>query len=515
MLPTVHPDQPRPDPKMISEGEYFFRGVTRLSWGFATPNYLGAFLAGLLPFTWGLSAVLPQRQRAPEPEVNPRKRRKPPPVAVSPVDRKWWWWAAVTMGLELALWAALGATGSRGAALAALGGVLLWEAYRRYAEERPWGRSIGWSGARLAFCVLGFAVFSFGGRIALGYLAQDASIGNRWLLWGGGVALCHGAPWTGWGVGESGSLFTQWLQPLDRPEEYRTMVNSYLHLTVERGLPALALVLLWVAGMVGWPLVFGRRAPAPRWAGLVRAAACVWAVWAAANIFSTLFDEPRLWVAPALGSLVVFVSVPLAVRGRGAWRWWVRGMLAAGLGGPALVWCAGAFLQWRQPIRVHLADNGAIVLSRKFSSHSIQWGVLPDMSVLGEKYGHELRRWGEADGDPEWSAAIVDARRVAIGTESGIRPERWLVLGAGVEALDCMNGVNDVVVVHPRGRAPRHWKGTGVLLLNQIDEDGSAAAWDRWATRAGLRVYWVPDTGRDARSVWPQSFLPWLKGGAR
>lgn len=500
---------------MISEGEYFFRGAMRISWGFATPNYLGAFLAALLPLAWGARALLPQATRAvPTPAVNPRKRPKDTPSPM-PVRKGLLAGSCVLFLIELALWGAIGATGSRGAALAALAGVVWWELFRRLRAERSWRTSAGWIGLRVLFCVGGFAVFSFGGRIAPGYLAQDASIGNRWLLWGGGAALCEAAPWRGWGAGESGELFTQWLQPLDRPEAYKTMVNSYLHLAVEHGLPALAGVLAVLAGLVCWPLVAERSLGSARWAAVCRTAACVWVAWATANVFSTLFDDRRLWFAPAGALLAVLVSVPVVLKGQRSWRRWAMGVLAGATILPLLVYLVGVFWQWRAAVRVRCSESGMVALSSGWGETSSRWGVLPDPAVLGEKYGHEIRRWGMAMNDQSWSARVHDPRRGALGVAGEALPNQWLVFGSGVGDLDQLGDNTFVVIVHPRGALPKKWRGNGLLLLNQIDEDGSGAAWAGWADALGLRSHTISGIGLDVRAAWPDAYLSRLRGGAR
>ncbi len=500
---------------MISEGEYFFRGATRISWGFGTPNYLGAFLAGLLPVVWGVKALLPQVRPAVAPApVNPRKRPKeravPAPVRKWPLAGR----CFLLLG-ELVLWGAIGATGSRGAAIAALAGVVWWELFRRVRQERPWRSSAGWVGLRALFCVVGFMVFSFGGRIAPAYLVQDASIGNRWSLWAGGAALCEAAPWRGWGPGESGELFTQWLQTLDRPQSYKTMVNSYLHLAVEYGLPSLAGALAGLAALIGWPLVAGKSLGSDRWAAACRAAACVWVTWAAANVFSTLFDDWRMWYVPAGAAAVVLSSIPVVVRARSPWARWGTGVVGGTIILPVLIFLVGLIWQWRAPIRVRRSDSSMVVLSSAWRGGATCWGVLPDTITLGEKYGHEIRRWGMAMNDQSWCAWIYDPRRGALASLRDTLPNRWLVFGAGVGALDQFGDDAFVVIVNPRGKVPQKWRGRGLVLLNQIDEDGSNAAWAAWADALGLRLQTVDGIGLDARAVWPDSYLLRLKGVTR
>ena len=81
-------------------------------------------------------------------------------------------------------------------------------------------------------------------RIEPGYVSQDVSAGNRLTLWKGGLQMIATSPLEGWGRGKSGDGFMHWFQPLDANEAYAGMVNSYLHVGVEYGLPVLLGVLV-------------------------------------------------------------------------------------------------------------------------------------------------------------------------------------------------------------------------------------------------------------------------------
>jgi len=71
----------------------------------------------------------------------------------------------------------------------------------------------------------------------------DRSVGNRVELWGGGLKMIAASPWRGWGAGESGRAYLNWFQDLERAERFTTMVNSYLSVAVEYGLPTFSLTL--------------------------------------------------------------------------------------------------------------------------------------------------------------------------------------------------------------------------------------------------------------------------------
>lgn len=81
----------------------------------------------------------------------------------------------------------------------------------------------------------------------------DRSVGNRILVWKGALAMTAAHWVSGVGDGRFGDEFTAWFQPVPMKTRYRSAINNYLTLSVERGIFALwgylclVLGVLWVA----------------------------------------------------------------------------------------------------------------------------------------------------------------------------------------------------------------------------------------------------------------------------
>lgn len=490
---------------MIVEGEYFYKGVERLSWGFGSPNQLGAFLAGVMPLFWALASS----STATPGSVSLKARKKikapsPRPRAFRPhVGRM-----AVWVG-EAIIWLAIGATASRGAAVAALGAAFVWSLGHYISGRAIWYKSAVWLASRAVMCVIGLAIFSFGGRIAPAFLAHDNSIGNRFILWSGATRLIAAAPWTGWGVGESGNAFMQWVQPLDRPEQYRTMVNGFLHIGVERGLPWLCLVLFLTITGVSWVWACEKFIEKKPVKVLVRASSCVIASWALSNVFSTLFLEWRLWLFPTLAWAMLVASTRWTdAPWRNMVRWTGCAASVAGIICGAL-WLTGARIESRETIHLRHPTKDAVMLTRGTPTANATWGFLADSSVLGRRYGHEIRRWGDGKNEPtaSWSVTVFDGRFWNPSSAENEKISRWILTGKNAEAANALGPSGFVVFLHPRGQPPQNWAGKGAVVFNGIDEEGNREAWMRWATNRHLQIEMVDSVGLDARAEWPAAYM--------
>jgi hypothetical protein len=88
--------------------------------------------------------------------------------------------------------------------------------------------------------VLSLFIFPAGNRMGAIVAGNDDSILNRLELWRAAGPMSFIKPLTGIGVGESGHFFSQWFQPDRLNYSYTGLLNSYLEIAVERGLPILA-----------------------------------------------------------------------------------------------------------------------------------------------------------------------------------------------------------------------------------------------------------------------------------
>ena len=165
------------------------------------PNKTAALLGGILLLVWGVSFI--------------RRRRLG-------------FWLSLILSLPLGCLLLL--TQSRGGILsAALGlGIIL---FKRGLPSL--GKRVGFMLFLIVLC--GFGMFTgSGGRLFHGIAEEDRSISNRGVIWREVPRMLHDAP-HGVGIGNSGSAFMQWYQPLGRTESYRTLVNSHLTWLVEFG----------------------------------------------------------------------------------------------------------------------------------------------------------------------------------------------------------------------------------------------------------------------------------------
>jgi len=485
---------------MIIEGEFYSGGHLRWNLGWPTPNYAGAFLVSLLALLWIFSGS------------------------------RWRWTA---LALEAGGLFLLAKTYSRGA-LVAWGAAWLFG----FAAVRG-GRKVGerwvWA-ARVGVLAVMMLVVGFGwsradgdqsetmhgtsasdgptpGKVdekEKGVAREDGSVVNRLALWRGGLQMIAAAPWTGWGAGESGRVYMNWFQDLDRDEGYATMVNSYLHVAAEHGLLHLAAV-LWVAAwfmLAAWSGAddgnnveygaLGITRPA-----LIAAAGASLVGWLVANVFTTLWIEPKLWIIPGLAAgALLWLAVKRPDRRLG--RMTCLSGVIAGLA-LATLFGAGRWLGRNETLEIRPGANDTVWAKRGIGSDV--WHVWADPAVLGPTPGKELRRWlVQAPSD-----CLLVVHRAGTGGAREVPPslaERVVLMGRQAERLvDFKQGTRRLRLVHPRGMPPFGVSGQAmgevVVFLPEIDEAGDAPAWRRWAKESGARIVKSPRSGLDVRALWP------------
>lgn len=465
---------------MIIEGEFFSDGHLRWNLGWPTPNYAGAFLATLL-------ALL---------------------IAFSRSRWRWGVLAAEAGGLFL-----LAKTYSRGSVvalgLAWLFGLLAGRGWLRPGERWLWPARVGVLVLILLAVDFSWSRAGDSANPADG-IREDGSVANRLALWQGGLRMIAAAPLAGWGAGESGRAYMNWYQEMDRDEGFATMVNSYLHVAVEHGLPVLMSVLFllvllvvtaWRRAAVGET---ADRSQGKSSAAVVMGAGASLIAWAVANVFTTLWIEPRLWVVPSLACLLL------------GWCIW-RDRI--GLLKPALVaavclsllavgglYGAGKWLLEKETLLVAPVGHG-VVAEKQREAGLAEWHVWPDPLVLGSVPGKEMRRWLEDSDTPRLRLTVHPA--VSLKPEK-IPTETKGVLLFGRQAArigkNLPSACEELWIVHPTLPPPELIKrpqGSLTVVLPQVDEIGNEAAWRRWAEQHEARVVVSTGCGLDIRAVWP------------
>ena len=195
------------------EGIFYFGDQLRWNLGFETPNIAGAMVAVAIAF------LLPFTSKIPD-----KKRRR--------------FAFAVLLAVEISLWFVLAKTYSRGALVAAGICFICCNAFM-FSRSESKCRILGIALAK-AVAVSAILLYTgFSNRISPEYIGNDGSTSGRIALWTGGLKMVAQAPVCGWGSDKSGEEYINWYQDFSDERKYAGMVNSYLHIAVERGLPAL------------------------------------------------------------------------------------------------------------------------------------------------------------------------------------------------------------------------------------------------------------------------------------
>jgi hypothetical protein len=236
-----------------------------MDWGFGNPNKTAALIALLMIAVWFL-----------------------------PLIRRWLFWAVLPAFTVLGM--CLMHTMSRGGVLAAIAGLSVVIHHLR----RPWPRNCIFAVTiALTIIVTGAVFLQTTARFSQSY--QDRSISNRLVIWKRVPQMIVDAP-AGWGVGQAGNAFSNWYQPTENSERYRTLVNSHFTWLVEFGWPLrFAYVLGWAGVFV---LCYAGSAQRSLGFGITFG---LWLALFVASSFSSVAEAPWLWVAPVLGLGAVLI----------------------------------------------------------------------------------------------------------------------------------------------------------------------------------------------------------------
>lgn len=311
-----------------------------MDWGLGNPNKTAALISTLMVLVWMLAYL-----------------------------RSWGFWPALVLFTGLGI--CLMHTFSRGGIIALCSGLLP----LILMAPRPWPRQRTAAVVTAVWVIIGASVYlQAHQRLGQGLLQEDKSITHRVQLWTAAPRMMVDAP-GGWGLGNAGTAYMQWYQPLDKNEDYRTLVNSHLTWLVELGWPAR------IGYLLGWTGIFVVCWPSrgKRWFSV---AFGVWVAFAVAAIFSSVAESPWLWSAP------VFVLCTV-LGARAVRRNWPA--LSAWSVAPGAV-CVCVLL-----LLVAAASTAREMPIRNEGSNVIIGGAEPaiwlvaEREVFGERYGRTLR----------------------------------------------------------------------------------------------------------------------------
>ena len=196
--------------------------------------------------------------------------------------KKYRWTAYCMFSVVLGLSYMLGMTYSRGGILSILLSMTIYSALTRSKIALAW----------IAMFLLGIFLWVPSGtdRMLSTAHINDGSIAHRLWLWRGACGLTAMRPYCGWKPNDCGKLYAQWYRPEQVTENYRTMINDTLTISVRHGLPVLFSLLLiifavlWLAGRIAYT----------SHDKILVALVCACLSYLVGASFSTLYEQPEV-----------------------------------------------------------------------------------------------------------------------------------------------------------------------------------------------------------------------------
>jgi len=390
--------------------DFFYLEHLRLDWGFGNPNKTAALIVCLMMLSWLPAFWFKSSDR-------PRLRR----VA--------FWVSLITCAVFGYF---LLQTYSRGGFVAALGGgfLLLITAPRPWPWRRVWAITFG-IGFLLLAGIHNESLF----RATEGVMTTDVSVNNRLLIWKEVPHMMFDAP-QGWGVGQSGNAFMQWYQPKGNTESYRTLVNSHFTWWVEFDWPRR------IGYTFAWLLALALCLPhaKARWYAVVMAAIFSFAITA---LFSSVAEEPALWIAPLAGLGLVLLHrvarwVPISGPGVGA----------AVLFTTAIMGILAIIGLTDETRTIQLKKNLITVGEGEPTFRLVSAVHQGESEVLPKHFGHQARGQSNTTFEVMWPFASA--------TQRIDRVELPLVY-AGTVPTQCDTQQVAVILLNPQADPPENW----------------------------------------------------------
>lgn len=433
------------------EGLYFFGEHLRWNLWFANPNVAGAFAAMLIAFLLPFTTFFPKD-----------KRRRILFV--------------LAFIAELVLWFVLAKTYSRGALVSATLCLIV-------CNVLFVGRGFP---KRNLFTVLSIKTFAilaiifatgFSARISPEYLKGDGSVSARTALWQGGLKMVSASPIAGWGVDKSGEEYINWYQPLDDNREYAGMVNSYLHIAVERGLPVLFAILSILALFTFSGIYLFFRKSSFALCDSLAIISCL-----ISNSFSTL------WIAKSLQWPLLFAVVMifiLFIKNKAKPILKLAGLSAmTGFGLCLIIYAAGFCIN---DSRIEKHSDFIRIRPRNTAYATKQISIFADDITLGKYCGKTIRATFDNFSQPvqlDIYCCITPKNNIPIDCDC------YIFIGKSVSLLDCekLNG-KKIVIVNPLGTPDRISNAIKPcrIYLPSLDKFNQNPKWERYCKTHNIR----------------------------
>lgn len=274
-------------------------------------------------------------------------------------------------------------------------------------------------------------------RVAESSPSSDGSSANRLLVWRAAPAMAADAP-GGWGLGRSGAAYMSWYQPLDRREEYRTLVNSHLTWLVEFGrVGRAAYFAAWIFAFLVAAAFLKRRRDVHPMAQL--------AAFAVASFFSTVAEEWTLWIIPAAS----FAPAAAGVGRRNAAKLAVVSA-AGGIAAAVLLEVTGRIARPASAARVFRDASADVTLVGEGRPRC--WVVCDGAVLGGDTFG---RVWRRSCGAP--AAGFADSP-LAVPEDARYLTVCGGAADGGPAAMKRFRSLEGIAVLSPR--QPAEWLET-------------------------------------------------------
>lgn len=397
----------------------------RLDWGLGNPNKTATLIALLMIGSWAWLYL-----------------------------RRFGFWIALFQCLFLSYFLVL--TRSRGGLVAALVGLGI----LAYFARRPWDKRFVAAAALSLAAFGGLSVWEGASqRYTQQFVRADPSIAHRLLIWKKVPQMIVDAP-EGWGRGNSGTAYMQWYQQVERPETYRTLVSSHLTWLVEFGWPC-RILYLW-----GWAAIFLLSYPARGdfpWGAINFA---MWAAFFIAACFSSIAECPQLWILP-LASIILAAALRIRHGNLPLPPLWKPTILIM-----AVVAAGVCLLPWMPRLRSPISYRNNLVTAGNPDGAACL--VDPDTTIVGQQYGHDVRR--------ALQAGRLQGFIVATEYSSGLQGRTLVYTGSTVPRFSVLSGQSRVVLLNPSwipapGNQEGLKKGSLKVFCGEFCSHANADAW--------------------------------------
>jgi len=454
----------------VFEVDSFYHGILRLRWIFPSPNYLGAFIGSLIPCFWCLQLILPSNL--------PRWR--------------YCCCYLFLLSIQGFLIYLLCRTYSRGSMVAlCLTLFFFLTIVRAHIIER----------LRVAIiCAIFIAAFGlksqFSARLTPGFVRTDDAAQSRITTWMASAELFSERPLCGWGNWAFGDAYSNWIQPLDAAQEYRTPLNSFLKIACENGWITFCLI-LEASTLIVMAGAFPSSNVGYLTSCLYATASSIILNFLTCNNFSVLWIDWRVDVAPILATTVSLHSI-LKCRPPKFYLFALAAMtfgFAVSFG----VFVTGMYSRKNKAIDFNFSrdPDRITVTPRNSSKGTILY--IPDTAIIGSSYGKEARRLCEASGYSICTVQRQDCAAAIMVTQ----PKAIVALGRNCH--DLAAGTVPVIYVHPTAPPPLiSQPDTTILIVPGIDENGTKSLWLRWAHDRQILNIESAGVGNDIREQWPK-----------